>query len=291
MSESLKSAVIAMDGGGSRCRIALKSAHDLVRVEVGAANVHSDFDGAIAEIRHGLETVATELGGGLSDLVDAPAFAGLAGVSSVDVGDRVRAALPLSTLRVADDRPAALRGALGAFDGAIVHCGTGSFLALQQGRTARLAGGWGANLGDEASAKWIGHRALALTLQARDGTAPDSALAKELSRDLGGVDGILSFAAGATPAAFGTLAPRVTAAAEAGDALALVVMRAGAEQIAALLAALGWTSDMALCLTGGVGPVYAAYLPDDLRRALRAPLGEPLDGALALAEEFANDRR
>ena len=245
----------------------------------------------MAELTHGLRAVAEKAGYALEDLSESPTFAGLAGVSSAEVAERVRAGLPLKVLRVEDDRPAALRGALGDTDGAIVHCGTGSFFALQNAGKCRLAGGWGATLGDEASAKWIGHRALALTLQAQDQTAPDSQLARSLMSELGGVDGILAFAAMASPAEFGTLAPRVSKAAGQGDALAAAVMREGAAHIVQMLEALGWTPNMALCLTGGVAHIYANHLPDDLRAALRDPMGEPLDGALALAKEVANDRR
>ena len=46
---------------------------------------------------------------------------------------------------------------------------------------------------------------------------------------------------------------------------------------------------MALCLTGGIAPHFAPFLPHDLRASVVAPDGAPLAGALALAREFAEE--
>ena len=55
----LPSPVIAVDGGGTRCRLVLDRgpgpAGGRVSVETGPANVTSDFDAALGEIRRGLD--------------------------------------------------------------------------------------------------------------------------------------------------------------------------------------------------------------------------------------------
>ena len=289
MRDSLNTAVLAIDGGGSRCRIALASGRSVSQVETGPANVHSNFDGALAEINNGLLAMANVLKVDKAALNDIPAFVGLAGVTERSIANRVQDALPLRRARVADDRPAALRGALDSQDGAIIHCGTGSFFGLQYNGRAEFSGGWGPILGDEASAKWVGWSALNATLKALDGTVPKSGLTDALLSEFGGASGILNFAKSATAAEFGALSPKVSHAAEGGDQVAVAIMQDGADHAAGVLRALGWTDGMALVLTGGLAPQYRAYLPANMQSAVIEPAGSPLDGALSLAREVAHD--
>ena len=287
----LEYAVIAVDGGGTRCRLALESAGARHMVEAGAANVTTDFDAAIRTIISGLEQLATNAGCTVTELGQAPAFVGLAGVTGPAISARVAEALPFARVRVEDDRLPALRGALGAQGGAIAHCGTGSFLALQTDTRTRLAGGWGSILGDEASAMWVGRLALSETLRAADGLIDATPLTQGIHEALGSTADIVAYAKSATPAQFGTFARRVTASAAKDDPLARSILQAGADQIALALPRLGWEPGMALCLTGGFGRAYAEYLPWTLRDALQTPQGDPIDGAIALAQHIAQEVR
>ena len=289
MTESKNSIVLAVDGGGTRCRVACEVEGVVQSVEAGSANVSTDFDGSIDQIRYGLSEMAHRLRIGVQDLVRQPAFVGLAGVTDEKIANRVREALGLVRARVLDDRPAALRGALGAKDGLVVHCGTGSFVAAQSGGVMRFAGGWGAILGDEASAQWVGRRALSETLDAVDGIQTSTGLTEHLMTKLGGAAGIVDFAGDASPSDFGALAPQVTSAAASGDKVAQHIMQDGAHYIARMADRLGWRAGVALCLTGGIAPYYADFLPADMRAARCAPLGEPLSGALALAKEVQHE--
>lgn len=291
MTESLNSAVLAVDGGGTRCRVACEVSGIIQSVETGAANVSTDFDASIRQIQAGFAQMAQMLGVGQQDLVRLPSFVGLAGVTDDRIAGRVEEALGLVRARVQDDRPAALRGALGEQDGLIVHCGTGSFIASQKDSVMRFAGGWGPVLGDEASAQWVGRRALAETLNAVDDVQASSALTQELMAEFGGAAGIVDFAGGAAPTEFGALAPKVTSAAVSGDVVARRVMHAGAAYVTEMAHRLGWRHQMAICLTGGIAPHFAEYLPADMQSALQRPLGEPLAGALALAKEVQNEHR
>lgn len=281
--------VIAIDGGGTRCRVALHDGHETIVVETGSANVSSDFEGAVAQITQGLRQLAIRMKAPLDDLLSAPAYAGLAGVMDAAIADRLRDALPFENLRVTDDRIPALRGALGTRDGAIAHCGTGSFFAAQIGGAHHLAGGWGPVLGDEASAVWVGRKALARALETVDGRLAPSPLSVELLTQCGGAPGIVAFAGRARPAEFGAIAPLVTQHARDGDPLAATILQAGAEEIARGLRHVGWRPGQALCLTGGIGPYFAPHLPGPLRNSVTEPLGAPLDGAIALALAFAQE--
>ncbi|WP_424970840.1 BadF/BadG/BcrA/BcrD ATPase family protein [Dinoroseobacter sp. S76] len=287
MTQPNETNVLAIDGGGTRCRIALGAGDDITMVESGSANVSTDFDGGVAQIETGLQALAAQLGTTTDSLSPLPTFVGLAGVTGPEIANRLEEALPFATLHVSDDRPAALRGALGSADGVIAHCGTGSFYGAQRDRRMRFSGGWGPVLGDEASAQWIGRAALARTLETVDGRRPSSRLAEILLAEHGGAAGIVRFAGAAHPAEFGQLAPRVTAQAREGDSLARDIMTAGAAEIARSLPQIGWKAGQTICLTGGIGPEFAPYLPEALRAALAAPTGTPLDGALSLARDLA----
>lgn len=287
MKQSPLTAILAIDGGGTRCRIALERAGEVIRVDSGPANVSSDFDGALAQIHLGLERLCATTGLPLAQLAALPAYVGLAGVVSADIAQRLQHHLPLTQSRITDDRPAALRGAIGNGEGAIAHCGTGSFLASQIKGARRIIGGWGQQLGDQASAQWLGRLALARTLDMVDGLAPASTLTTQLLARFSGSAEIVAFAAQASPMELGALARDVTHHASQGDALATDLMHQGARYIADTLPRIGWTPGHALCLTGGLAPQYRSYLPPEMQDALQPPQGDPLTGALALAREFA----
>ena len=282
-------AALAVDGGGTHCRIAAQSDGTLSFVETGSANISTDFNGAVSQVLDGLKDIAAKTAINMDDLIDLPAFVGLAGVTDRQIADQLRAALPLKNVRIEDDRPAALRGALGDQDGVIAHCGTGSFFGLQLGSIMRFLGGWGPVLGDEASAQWVGRAVLRDTLEAVDGRRPTSELANELLDEFEGAAGIVRFAGSARPSDFGSIAPRVTDFAARGDALAERIMFAGASEIERGLKHIGWTPGRAICLTGGIGPQFEPYLPITMQTELVPASGEPLSGALHLACELESE--
>ncbi len=289
MTRSSDSLLLAVDGGGTRCRLAACRAGVVHRVEVGAANISTDFDAACHELIKGLDSLATASGYSADVLASAPAYLGLAGITGEAIVDRLSAALPLKRVRIEDDRRAALRGALGSADGIVAHCGTGSFIAAQIGGATRLAGGWGSVLGDQASAQWVGRRALSDTLEKTDGVTGPSDMADALLAKFGGTAEIVSAASNMTPAEFGTIAPQVTEHARCGDALAISILRDAAGYLSDRMVRLGWVKGSPICLTGGIGPHFARYLPADMQDALIEPAGDPLSGAIALAQAFQEE--
>lgn len=287
MTKTLISPVLAVDGGGTRCRIALALGAEIVQVETGSANVSSNFDLAVSEILKALGALQNRSGVPMTQLIEVPAYLGLAGMVSPPIAARLREALPLHHMQIEDDRPAALRGALGAYDGAIAHCGTGSFLGSQIGQTRRLIGGWGPRLGDEASGQWLGRLALSHTLDVIDGLTPGSALSIAVLDHFDGGAEIVDFVGAASPAEIGGFAKTVTLAAQDDDAAAQNLLQQGANYIADRLQRLGWKNTHRLCLTGGVADHYAPYLPAPMQTALAQPLGDPMSGALSLAAQFS----
>ncbi|WP_293574976.1 BadF/BadG/BcrA/BcrD ATPase family protein [Phaeobacter sp.] len=282
--------VLAVDGGGSHCRLVLANDTRQISIQTGPANVTSDRAAALAQITDGLQQLATAAEISTDALHTLPAYFGLAGVTSTQIAQDIAAALPCPHARVEEDRAAALAGAHGLCqtrrDGALAHCGTGSFLGLQLGASRRFAGGWGPVLGDPASAPWLVRQILARCLDCCDGLYTHSALTQHLLAELGGSDGIIAFAQTTSPSVMGQLAQQITTAATAGDSHAITVLETGAARLLADLQRLGWLADTPLCLTGGVGPQLALYLPQAVQAKLLPPLATPLEGALILARQF-----
>ncbi len=278
-------ALIAVDGGGTGCRLVLWMDGVRAMAESGPANLSSDFEGALSSIRSGLSTLSAHTGHNLSEV---PAYLALAGAITPDLCRRAEAALPLTRVRVEEDRRAAVRGALGSEAGGVLHAGTGSFVAVQDARgNFRTAGGHGHVLGDGASAYSIARAALSASLEAADGTGPATDLTKTLLARFDGAAGLIAFATNAGPDEIARLASAVTDAID--DPVAHRIMTEGAAYFARVLPALGWTDSLPLSLTGGAGPAFSTFLPPALRSALGPARGTPLDGALSLAADFARE--
>lgn len=277
--------LIAVDGGGSTCRIALVWGGQRHERMLGPTNVSADFDAATAVIEDGMNALAAEAGLDPDGPQEVRVFLGLAGVMGPEIADRVRARMGGRRVRVADDRPAAVAGALGARDGTVASVGTGSFVARRaHGKIVGL-GGWGWRLGDDASGYWLGRSLMAAALQAEDALRPHSAATRAVLEAYGGPSALVAATLAASAADIAALAPEVVAAAEAGDPVAVGLMAEGARYLERAIRALGWQSGETLCLLGGVGPAYRRWLPPEIAGAVTPPQGSALDGALALAAE------
>ena len=277
------SAVIGVDGGGSRCRLAYAAGDIRHTVETGAANISSDFDGAIKTIKSGLTALAEKADIPADALYACPAHLGLAGMMTEEDGHRAAQASGLAKVTVSGDREITAAGALGNSNGAIVSIGTGSFLARLSDGRATFVGGWGFVLGDEASGAWLGRTALTRTLHVLDGALEATGLTRALLERFGSGAAIVAFAQTAKPADFAAIGRDVVNALEGHDSLAEVLMDEGVAYILRCLRALDWNPQEPLCLIGGLADAYRDRLPAEAQNALIDPAGSALDGALRLA--------
>lgn len=269
--------VLGVDGGGTGCRAALADASGQVLATgtAGPANVTSDFDTAVENVRAAIAQTGAS--------ADTPAHIGLAGIVTPDDGDRFATALGHKNARLTDDRPTMLAGALGGNDGLLAAIGTGSFVGASQGGHSRFLGGWGWRLGDQASGAWLGKTFLQQIMLSHDGLAPASPLATAVLGETGGPSALVRFAATATAPELATFAPRIVAAAQEDDPLAADLMSQGAAYLTRALTKLDPGPETPVCLTGGLGPAYAAWLGPALANRVTPPAGTALDGALILA--------
>ena len=274
--------LIGVDGGGTSCRAALRVGADGPRFDVtlGPANVSTDFEAALTTINAAVAELAVLADLSTEPLAQARAHLGLAGVMDDAIAARVAAALPFPAATVTDDRPTTIAGALGEADGAVAAIGTGSFIGRQVAGRVHGVGGWGFYIGDQASGAWLLRRCLEQVMLAVDGLAPHTDLSRAILRDHGDQPGrIVQFSLASQPSDYARLARDVVAAAEAGDRMAVDLMREGASYIRRALDGVGWHPGEPLCLTGGLGPAYARWLGLSTVPAR----GTALDGALALA--------
>lgn len=283
--------IIGVDGGGTSCRARLVAGPGgPVRERTGGPANVSDFDGAMGRIVATLAGLVADAGLTATDRAATSVHLGLAGVTGPVMAERVRAALlaamGFGRVTVGGDNATMILGALGGADGAVAAIGTGSFVGRSAGGRVTTIGGRGFLLGDQASGAWLGKRLLQELMLAADGLRPHSGLSRAvLARHGGDLAEVIAFAVAARPADFAALAPEVAAA--PGDPLAGELMGEGGRYVAAALAALGWRAGEALCLAGGLGPRYRAYLPEAMQASLRDAAGSALDGAVLLARQGA----
>ena len=286
MSNSSHTLLVGVDGGGTGCRVAIGTLLDgvLAKTEGGRANVASEPALAIENVVAAIEAAAAACGIPQQQLQAATVHLGLAGVMSEQDARNVASAVPYDHVTVSDDRPTALNGALGGEDGFLLSVGTGTIAVACTDGVFRSVGGWGFHVGDQASGSWIGQECLRHALLCHDGIMQHSDLTRDLITHFqNDPNEIVAFSLSAKPGDYGAFAPRVVESARAKDPVGRMIMGAGAEHLRKCLVALQFTASDPLCLTGGVGPHYADYLPSEFTTGLRERKGNALDGAFEFA--------
>ncbi|MET8954262.1 N-acetylglucosamine kinase [Streptomyces sp. NPDC004393] len=295
---------VAVDLGKTGCRAVLWSGDSPaqgVREVPGAPGLAAD--NGVAAARASVRAAVLPLLEGEPSYRLAAVCVGAAGAAAAPDAARELATqllddLPADAVAVTSDAVTAHAGALGGRTGVVLAIGTGS-VAIgigDDGSYARVDG-WGPWLGDEGSGAWIGAAGLRAALHAHDGRGPDTALLAAAVARFGDPDRLPSaLGRDGNPArTAASFAPDVARAAAAGDAAASVIVRAAADALseAVLTAArrIGGGDALPVTITGGLtglgepllGPLRAALTDSPYALHLRAPLGDPLDGARLLA--------
>ncbi len=290
MIESRDRLLIGVDGGGTGCRVAICDGTQkvLALAEGARANVFTDFDLALENIRKTI-ALAAEKAGISRDAIDrAVVHMGLAGVVSDAVAKRVAAASKFSHVTVTDDRPTAVAGALAEADGYLVSVGTGTIIARQLDGKTSSVGGYGFYVSDQASAAWLGKRLLETVLKCHDGLSAHSDLTRAtLTKFSDDPNQIAAFSIASKPGDYGQFSRDIVAAAQAGDAVGQALIGEGFDYLQAGLVALNFNQDATLCLTGGLGASYRPYFENSGASGVSAPKGTSVSGAVFLASKEA----
>jgi glucosamine kinase len=278
-------AYVGVDGGGTRCRVRVAddAGERVGTAEGGACNVYLAFEDAVATIT---ATVAQALRSAALDGAQLSVGLGLAGVSSAAVGERVAAALGdrFSAVTVRNDAVIACMGAHAGQDGGLAIAGTGSAAVLRLGGQDINIGGRGFVLGDDGSGAVMGRQALRRALRAFDGLEPMTPLLRDLMAGFADDPvAMIQWARSASSGAFAAHAPRILAAAAAGDAAAIPIVAEAAAAIGELVEVMHLRGAPRITVTGGLAAPLAPWLSDRTRSRLSPPLSDALDGALLLA--------
>lgn len=273
---------LALDGGGTGCRAILVDPHgrEIGRGQGGPANVNSDRQGALAAI---LAACDQAMAGQRVQPAQVSAVLGLAGAEVSGASDWLTPQLPFARARVVQDAVTAMVGALDGADGIVAAIGTGSVFSRRHQGADLVIGGRGPILGDQGSGNWLGRRLLSRALEAADGVRPMTPLLALILDQLGGISGIITFAATARAADFATHAPALVEAAD--DPAAQAILSRAEAGIAAFIDHLQVNPPLPVAFTGGLGRIFAARLAG--RWPMIEAKGSPLDGALLMARELA----
>ncbi len=279
--------LLAVDGGGSGCRVALIVGGQRFDAQGGPTNLYETPDVGIDTLRTTLLRAASQAGIGPYDLANLPAHLGLAGVVTAEQSTYVARSLSLTNASIEDDRQSVVTGVLGSEDGTVAALGTGSFFARVTDGKMRSIGGWGHRFRDEASGTWIGKALIKKTLDGVDGLCDETEMTRRFVENSGGPLALLRTYHGASPAKIAALAPNVFAAAEAEDPHAVAILTQAVKDSLAAFSVLGWTPQDPATFTGSVGLRLAPIFAKATRANMKAPKGNALDGAILLAARRA----
>lgn len=215
-----------------------------------------------------------------------------------DLARRVAARIGVTEVVVCDDGITTFVGALGSSRGIVIAVGTGVACASRPDADApiRLTGGHGYLLGDEGGAFWIGSAGVRAALRSAEGRGAPTALTSHAAAEFGALDGLairLHSDLRAVDRLAG-FAPRVASAALDGDAESARIIDAAVGEVTDLAMAawraLGERPHTPLVFVGRPAQLLEASLQARLADAgdafeLRHPLGDAVDGALAIAAD------
>lgn len=288
---------VGVDGGGSNTRV-------LVVDEQGAELATAEGPGSAIRpgaTSHSASVIRDAVQRACAGLTDRPIRAicvGVAGAGREEERDTLLATLDTDriagTVVVVTDAEIAIEDAFGAGPGVLLTAGTGS-IAYGKGPTGVMArcGGWGPVIGDEGGGAWIGRRALGIVAASFDGREPETTLGDAICSALGveSVEKLIPWAAAATPADLGKLAPVVLEVAATGDLRANSLVTLAVEELALHVRTLArklFSDERAafrLAMHGGL------IAPKSLlRRRLEQRLKSVAPGATVIAERVVPER-
>src|SRR5215831_3622798 len=232
--------VLGIDAGGTKtvCQLADGDGRVLAEARRGGANLQ-----AVGEL--GVEKVLYEvMEEALADrdVIPGAICLGIAGVDRPDDARVVRGIMRRigykARILVVNDALVALEAGAPAQPGVVIIAGTGSIAYGRNDRNqAARAGGWGYMLGDEGSGYWIGRASLRAVLREADKRGPTTELTDLLLKYYGvprAQDLIHQVYHGSLrPSAIAALAKCVQSAFTGGDAVAIGILRAAADELEA----------------------------------------------------------
>jgi N-acetylglucosamine kinase len=290
--------VLGFDGGATKteCVLLNEAGNILASGRSGPSNPGQvGFERAIDEVKKAAQATTFEARVKLESI--SALCAGIAGVGAAKAADKMRsllaAAFPSVAMKVCTDLEIAL-AATGTGPAIVLIAGTGS-AAMGRGVNGevRRAGGLGPLVGDQGSARDVGRKAAAVARLERDRSGEESALGKQLKRQLGIANWREFESRTNVPPeqVYPQLFPAVANAADARDPMAREVLRAAANDLAALVKTLAddlylQQVPFRLAKTGGMMG-HCAFFDNELDSRLRELVATAKIGLLPISPAHA----
>jgi glucosamine kinase len=255
--------VLGIDGGGTRTRASIMAGEQVLAHAEG---------GSIKRLRVGAEVAETNLRALLKEVYAQAGVTGLraasAGVASATMPgvsewiDVVFNEFHIERSEVVGDEVIALDAAFKGGPGILQIAGTGSnTIGRAPDGSRECAGGWSSRLGDEGSGYWIGVNSVRRALHAHDREQPTQVL-KVVGEIWGtpSIDDLVNLGDSTPGPDFAALAPAIYKLAEAGDPVAVEVLKQAASDLvefvllvrAKLRRKHGIAGEVPVAWTGGV---------------------------------------
>jgi N-acetylglucosamine kinase-like BadF-type ATPase len=274
--------VLGIDAGGTKtvCQLVTERGDLLAETRGGGANLQAVGELQVEKALHDVMEEALDDRG----IVPAAICLGIAGVDRPEDAQIVRGIMKRigykAKVLIVNDALVALEAGAPDQPGVVVIAGTGSIAYGRNAeREAARAGGWGYVLGDEGSGYWIGRAALRAVLREADRRGPQTRLtallleyfkvhhAQDLIHEV--------YHRMLRPTEIASLALSVQTAFKAGDAVAIGILRAAANELESSALSVARRLDL-------VGTPFPFILAGGMFRALPW-LHEELDRRLKLA--------
>src|SRR3954471_1811686 len=278
---------LGIDAGGSHCRARLtdRTGKILGAGETGPANARIGIDKLRAVLMEACERAFAQAGLAPDAASRVSAGFGIAGISRPGVREALGGlALPFARVRWDTDAAIANLGAHAGEDGATLILGTGSIAYVKVNGATFSIGGYGFPISDEGSGAALGLSAVRHALRALDGrTKPTPLSAAITARFSHETPRVIAWMDSATPRDYAAFAPVVMDFAEADDEIARLIVENAALHIERFIETIFVRGAPRCALAGGLALRMRPWLRERTVARLRAPLGDPLDGALLLA--------
>ncbi|MEM5530716.1 BadF/BadG/BcrA/BcrD ATPase family protein [Gammaproteobacteria bacterium AS21] len=283
--------LLAVDGGGSHCRVRLCNKNGTVLGEgsAGSANARLGADVVFKEILTATERALKQAKLTSSILNKTYVGLGLAGAVSPSLNDSIKHyPHPFAALKLENDAVIACLGAHRAQTGAIVIFGTGSCAVInhtdKRQQQFQTIGGWGLGISDQGSGAKLGLDFVRAAVSGFEGITQSSPLTDRFMQTFNNSPlAVFQWCEQAKPKQYGSLVPMIIEHFQQADAIACQLINSSINEASMLITRTIELSSSKICLMGGYAQFIAPLLNNEVKQHISPALGDALDGGIYLA--------
>jgi glucosamine kinase len=300
--------VLGIDGGGTRTRASIVAEEQVLAYAENGSIKRLRVGATVAELN--LRTLLKDVYAQVGVTGVRAASVGVASAKMPGVKDRILEILKefnVERPEVVGDEVIALDAAFRGGPGILQIAGTGSnTIGRETNGKWECAGGWSSNLGDRGSGYWIGLHSIRQALEAHDREEPTQIL-KKVGEIWGtsSLDELVNLGNSTPGPDFAALAPAINELAQAGDPVAVEILRQAAADLVRFVLLVreklhrkhAITGEIPVAWTGGVIEqmtlVRESFMAGLHALAPEMPVAQecvvPLDGAVWRAQRLAKE--